>query len=48
MINIVNIDKSFDLGDSSKPIKMNSYLGKIILEQPYNLFNYSSWVSNLF
>ena len=42
MINIVNIDKSFDLGDSSKPITNESYLGKIILEQPYNLFNYTA------
>ncbi|NNK82040.1 MAG: formimidoylglutamase, partial [Flavobacteriaceae bacterium] len=42
MVNIVNVDKSFDLGDSSKPIKNNSYLGKVILEKPYNLFNYST------
>lgn len=42
MVNIVNVDKSFDLGDSSKPIKNNSYLGKVILEEPYNLFNYST------
>jgi arginase family enzyme len=42
MVNIVNIDNSFDLGDSALPIKNNSYLGKIILEQPYNLFNYST------
>ena len=42
MVNIVNVDKSFDLGDSSKPIKNNSYLGKVILKQPYNLFNYST------
>jgi arginase family enzyme len=42
MVNIVNIDSNFDLGDSSLPIKNNSYLGKIILEQPYNLFNYST------
>jgi formiminoglutamase len=41
MVNIVNIDSKFDLGDSSRPIKNNSFLGKIILEQPYNLFNYS-------
>lgn len=40
MVNIVNVDSKFDLGDSSRPIKDNSYLGKIILEQPYNLFNY--------
>lgn len=42
MINIVNIDKSFDLGDSSKPITNSSYIGKIILEKPYNLFNYTT------
>ena len=42
MVNIVNIDKSFDLGDSSKPINNGSYLGKIILEKPYNLFNYTA------
>lgn len=41
-INIVNVDSNFDLGDSSKPIKNNSYLGKIILEEPHNLFNYST------
>mgnify|MGYP001814404030 CR=1 FL=1 len=42
MVNIVNVDKSCDLGDSSKPIKNNSYLGKVILDKPYNLFNYST------
>lgn len=42
MVNIVNVDTNFDLGDSSQPIKNNSYLGKIILEEPYNLFNYST------
>ncbi|MDX1469860.1 MAG: formimidoylglutamase [Flavobacteriaceae bacterium] len=42
MVNIVNVDCNFDLGDSSAPIKNNSYLGKIILEQPYNLFNYAT------
>ncbi len=42
MVNIVNIDSNFDLGDSDLPIKNDSYLGKIILEQPYNLFNYST------
>lgn len=42
MVNIVNVDSNFDLGDSNKPIKNNSFLGKIILEQPYNLFNYAT------
>jgi len=42
MVNIVNIDSQFDLGDSAKPIKNNSFVGKIILDQPYNLFNYAT------
>ena len=42
MVNIVNVDSNFDLGDTSQPIKNNSYIGKIILEEPYNLFNYSA------
>jgi arginase family enzyme len=42
MVNIVNVDSNFDLGDSNVPMKNNSYLGKIILEQPFNLFNYST------
>jgi len=40
MVNIVNVDSRFDLGDSTKAIKNNSFVGKIILDQPYNLFNY--------
>lgn len=42
MVNIVNIDAQFNLGDSTKPIKNNSFVGKIILDQPYNLFNYAT------
>ena len=42
MVNIVNVDSRFDLGDSNKPIKNKSFVGKIILDQPYNLFNYAS------
>ena len=42
MVNIVNVDTKFDLGDSAKPIKNNSFVGKIILDQPYNLFNYAT------
>ena len=41
-VNIVNIDSNFDIGDSAKPINNLSYLGKIILDQPHNLFNYSN------
>jgi len=42
MVNIVNVDTNFDLGDTSLPMKNNSFFGKIILEEPYNLFNYST------
>ena len=42
MVNMVNIDAKFDLGDSSKPIKNDSFVGKVILDQPYNLFNYAT------
>jgi len=42
MVNIVNVDCKFDLGDVSKPIKNDSFMGKIILEKPYNLFNYTT------
>ncbi|WP_445732494.1 formimidoylglutamase [Mariniflexile sp.] len=42
MVNIVNVDGKFDLGDSTKPIKNDSFVGKIILDQPYNLFNYAT------
>lgn len=42
MVNIVNVDSKFDLGDSAKPINNTSFIGKIILDQPYNLFNYAT------
>lgn len=42
MVNLVNVDHRFDLGDSTKPIESHSYVSKIIVDQPYNLFNYSN------
>ena len=42
MVNLVNVDSKFDLGDSAKPIKNNSFVGKVILDEPYNLFNYAN------
>ena len=42
MVNIVNVDCKFDLGDSTKPMKNDSFVGKIILDEPYNLFNYAT------
>jgi len=42
MVNIVSVDTNFDLGDANLPIKNNSYIGKLIVEEPYNLFNYTT------
>nr|WP_114492050.1 formimidoylglutamase [Candidatus Ulvibacter alkanivorans] len=42
MVNLVNVDTRFDLGDAEKPITNKSYVGKIIVDKPYNLFNYST------
>ena len=40
MVNLVAVDSKFDLGKESDPISSNSYLTKIIIEEPNNLFNY--------
>lgn len=42
MVNMVNIDAEFDLGDAERPISNKSYVGKIVIDKPYNLFNYSN------
>jgi len=42
MVNLVNIDSRFDLGDAEKMISNQSYVGKIVVDKPYNLFNYSA------
>ena len=42
MVNLVNIDAKFDLGDAEANISNHSYVGKIIVDEPYNLFNYST------
>jgi hypothetical protein len=40
MVNLVNVDSKFDLGDSEVNISNHNYMGKIIVNEPYNLFNY--------
>lgn len=40
MVNIVSIDSKFDIGKPEEGISSVSYLGKIILDEPNNLFNY--------
>ncbi len=41
MVNLVSIDSKFDLGNESTKDRAASYLTRIILEEPNNLFNYS-------
>ena len=41
MVNMVNIDSRFDLGNADHPISNKSYVGKMVVHKPYNLFNYS-------
>lgn len=42
MVNLVCIDKKFDFGKEHDDISETSYLSKIVLEEPNNLFNYSN------
>ena len=42
MVNLVAIDSKFDFGKESDEVSTNSYLTKIIIEEPNNLFNYSN------
>lgn len=41
-INLTAIDNRFDLGTIEEDLNANSYLSKIIMEEPNNLFNYSN------
>ena len=40
MVNLVSIDSKFDFGKEKEEISSDSYLTKIIIEEPNNLFNY--------
>lgn len=40
MVNLVTIDSKFDLGKENKNISSDTYLSKIILDKPNNLFNF--------
>jgi arginase family enzyme len=41
-VNLVAVDSMFDLGKLEDELSSKSYLSKIIMEQPNNLFNYSN------
>ena len=40
-VNLVTVDNMFDLGNIDDELSSKSYLSKIIMEVPSNLFNYS-------
>lgn len=42
MVNLVSIDNKFDFGKESDPVSATSYLTKIVIDEPNNLFNYSN------
>jgi len=41
-VNIVAVDNKFDLGSIEEELTSQSYLSKIVMNQPNNLFNYSN------
>ncbi len=42
MVNLVNVDAKFDLGDTEQKLCNKSYVGKMVVNEPYNLFNYAN------
>ena len=40
MVNFVAVDNRFDFGKENESVSANSYLTKIIIDEPNNLFNY--------
>jgi arginase family enzyme len=42
MVNVVSVDSKFDLGTMEDTLNSNSYLSKIVMEEPANLFNFSN------
>ncbi|MBE7651914.1 formimidoylglutamase [Tenacibaculum finnmarkense] len=41
-VNLVSVDSKFDLGAMNESFRSSSFLSKIIMDQPNNLFNYSN------
>jgi arginase family enzyme len=42
MVNLVSVDSRFDFGDAEELISSHSYISKIIVDKPNNLFNFSN------
>ena len=41
-VNIVSVDSKFDIGSTEDELNSRSYLSKIVMNQPNNLFNFSN------
>ena len=41
-VNLVNMDSHFDIGNIELPISSKSYIGKVIMDPPYNLLNFTN------
>lgn len=41
-VNLVSVDSRFDLGGEDEELLAKSFLGKVIMDEPSNLFNYSN------
>jgi len=42
MVNFVSIDSRFDFGKENEPLSAGSYVTRMIIDEPNNLFNYSN------
>lgn len=42
MVNLVAVDSHFDFGSAEEQISSRSYMSKIVVDQPNNLFNFSN------
>lgn len=42
MVNLVSVDSKFDFGKENESVSKDSYLTKIIVDEPNNLFNFSN------
>lgn len=41
-VNIVSVDSKFDIGSSEDELNSRSYLSKIVIDEPTNMFNFSN------
>lgn len=42
MVNVANVDASFDIGNAESELSSQNFVGHMIVDKPYNLFNYAN------